>query len=96
MKKIILIAVLILFLFGTVSFVQSYEFAITIPDQHTILVRDTLCLYWDYNGNKRPGETQVQFIERMFQERIRQIVNTIRAETAANVAENAVVPLVFE
>jgi len=93
MKKIILIAVLVLFLVGSVG---AYEFAITIPDQHVITVRDTLCLYWDYNGNKLPDETMKQFIERMFQERIRQIVNNLRRETAANVAENAVEPLEFE
>lgn len=91
MKKVIFAVILVL-CFVTVCF--AYDFTITVPDQHVITVRDSLCIHWDYEGNKictdpedpETCETKKEFIERKTKARIKTIVNNFLQETAVNVA----------
>ena len=106
MKKIALIAVLLL-AFSVSAF--GYDFTIPIPDAKAIALRDTLCIVWDYDANKRctatdPNdpdvcleyESQKTFIENRVRTWIKNQANDKIRELAITEAVNTVELIEFE
>lgn len=99
MKRIIFAVILILY-FATTCF--SYDFTLTIPDQHAITVRDALCEEWDYeenclkNGGEECTESKKDFLERWLRRYIKNVVNNYRKWDAMQTAEMAVEEIEFD
>ena len=102
MKKIFII-IMVLMLCG-ITIAYAYDFTITIPDDKVIQLRDTLCIVWDYEGNKlcldpntcSQYETKKQFVERRIRQWIKNQANEFLEDSAAVAAKNTVTPIEFE